>query len=308
MNWIFCSPPKTKSFCLSRDRGGTTVVVVVRPQRGNGDKMKLQGKHVVVTGGSRGIGEHIARQCAARGAKVTLVARNQDALVRVADSIKGNYVVSDLSDDSAVDGLIEKIEAQFGPIDVLVNNAGLETSTPFAVEDEREIRAVSRVNLEVPMLLTRHVLPQMLARNEGHIVFVSSLAGTAGFPGMAVYGATKAGVLNFVNGLSRELKSTQVNITTLSPGPVATDMWQEIEGRQSSIQKVVTRYKRLQLIPIADPAKIARRTVDAVEKNKPFVRDPKRLGINFWLNHAPTRIANLASWGIKFDPLDAGHK
>jgi short-subunit dehydrogenase len=268
--------------------------------------MKLQGKHVVVTGGSRGIGEHIARHCAARGAQVTLVARNHDALERVAHSISANVFVADLSDDAVVDTLIAQIESQFGPIDVLVNNAGLETSTPFAVEDEREIRTVSRVNLEVPMLLTRHVLPQMLARNEGHIVFVSSLAGTAGFPGMAVYGATKAGILNFVNGLVRELKSTNVNITTLSPGPVATDMWRGIEGRQSSIQKIVKRYQRLQLIPTADPEKIARRTVDAVEKNAPFVRDPKRLSINFWLNHAPTRIANLASWGIKFDPLDDG--
>lgn len=308
MNLICCSRQRTKSFCLSPNHVGTTVLYVVRPRRADGGKMKLHGKHVVVTGGSRGIGEQIARQCAARGAKVTVVARNQDALERVAQSIAGNAYVADLSDDAIVDGLIEKIETQFGPIDVLVNNAGLETSTPFAVEDEREIRAVSRVNLEVPMLLTRHVLPQMLARHEGHIVFVSSLAGTAGFPGMAVYGATKAGILNFVNGLARELKSTQVNITTLSPGPVATDMWQEIEGRQSSIQEVVKRYKRLQLIPIADPVKIARRTVDAIEKNKPFVRDPKRLGINFWLNHAPTRIANFASWGIKFDPLDAGHK
>ncbi len=299
---------RTKSSCSSPSGGGTNLTAVDSPRRGDEGSMKLQGTHVVVTGGSRGIGEQIARQCAARGAKVTLVARNQDALARVASSISGNIFVADLSDDAVVDGLIEKIETQFGPIDVLVNNAGLETSTPFAVEDEREIRVVARVNLEVPMLLTRHVLPQMLARNKGHIVFVSSLAGTAGFPGMSVYGATKAGILNFVNGLSRELKSTDVHITTLSPGPVATDMWQEIEGRQSSIQKIVKRYKRLQLIPIADPVKIARRTVNAVEKNKPFVRDPKRLGINFWLNHAPTRIANLASWGIKFDPLDAGDK
>jgi short-subunit dehydrogenase len=268
--------------------------------------VKLQGKHVVVTGGSRGIGEHIARQCAARGATVTVVARNHDALVRVSRDINGNLYEADLTDDSVVDSLIEKIESQFGPIDVLVNNAGLETSIPFAVEDEREIRAVSRVNLEVPMMLTRHVLPKMLARGSGHLVFVSSLAGTAGFPGMAVYGATKAGILNFVNGLSRELKATRVNITVLSPGPVATDMWKEITNRRSSIHKVIRRYQKLQLIPTADPAKIAQRTVDAIEKNKPFVRDPKRLSINFWLNHAPTRIANAASWGIRFDPLDKG--
>jgi short-subunit dehydrogenase len=198
------------------------------------------------------------------------------------------------------------VESAHGHIDVLVNNAGLETTTAFAVEDEREIRTVARVNLEVPMLLTRHALPGMLARGEGHVVFVSSLAGTAGFPGMSVYGATKSGILNFVNGLSRELKSTNVNITVLSPGPVDTDMWDAVEAAPASVNKVVRRFQKLQLIPTANPEKIARRTVDAVAKNKPFVRDPKRLSINFWLNHMPTKISNLAAIGIKFDPLDKG--
>ena len=268
--------------------------------------MELNGKHVVVTGGSRGIGENMAREFARRGAKVTIVARNVDALNRVAAEINGKAVVADLTDDAVVDTLIENIERDHGPIDVLVNNAGLETSTAFAVEDDREIRTVSRVNFEVPLMLTRHVLPGMLARKSGHIVFVSSLAGTAGFPGMSVYGGTKAGILNFVNGLSRELKATNVNITVLSPGPVNTDMWDAIEDRTSSVQDVVKRFQKLQLIPTADPVKIARRTVNAVEKNKPFVRDPKRLSINFWLNHLPTRIANMAAIGIKFDPLDKG--
>jgi short-subunit dehydrogenase len=268
--------------------------------------MELSGKHVVVTGGSRGIGENMAREFARRGAKVTVVARNVDALNRVAAEIAGNAVVADLTDDSIVDALIGNIERQYGPIDVLVNNAGLETSTPFAVEDDREIRTVSRVNLEVPMMLTRHALPGMLARGSGHLVFVSSLAGTAGFPGMSVYGATKAGILNFVNGLSRELKATNVNVTVLSPGPVATDMWGAIEERQSSVHDFVKRFQKLHLIPTADPVKIARRTVNAVVRNKPFVRDPKRLSINFWLNHLPTRIANMAAVGVKFDPLKKG--
>lgn len=268
--------------------------------------MKLAGKHVLVTGGSRGIGEQMAREFAARGARVTVVARNAEALQRVAAEINGSWMVSDLSDDADVDTLIERVESAHGVIDVLVNNAGLETTTAFAVEDTREIRTVARVNLEVPMLLTRHALPGMLARNSGHIVFVSSLAGTAGFPGMSVYGATKSGVLNFVNGLSRELKATDVNVTVLSPGPVATDMWDAVEAAPASVNKVVRRFQKLQLIPTANPEKIARRTVNAVEKNKPFVRDPKRLSFNFWLNHLPTRISNAAAIGIRFDPLDKG--
>ena len=115
--------------------------------------MKLAGKHVVVTGGSRGIGEQLAREFAAQGARVTVVARSVDALQRVAADIGGTAVVADLTDDSVVDTLIQNIERDHGHIDVLVNNAGLETSTAFAVEDEREIRTVSRVNLEVPSQL-----------------------------------------------------------------------------------------------------------------------------------------------------------
>jgi hypothetical protein len=97
-----------------------------------------------------------------------------------------------------------------------------------------------------------------------------------------------------------------VNITVLSPGPVDTGMWDVIEDKTSTIRNVVRRLQRLQLIPTADPVKLAIRTVDAVAANKPFVRDPKRLSLNFWLNHAPTRIANFAIFGVKFDPLDKG--
>lgn len=264
--------------------------------------MDLSGKHVVVTGGSRGIGEALAREFAARGSMVTVVARSVDALQSVAHDIGGNAVVADLTDDLVVDGLIEHIEAAHGPIDVLVNNAGLETSTPFAVEDIREIRAVTRVNLEVPLLLSRHVIPGMLDRDCGSIVFVSSLAGTAGFPGMSVYGATKSGILNFVAGLTRELKSTNVHTTILSPGPVDTGMWDAIEATTNSTNNVVRRFQKLHLIPTAEPAQLAKRTVNAVARNRPFVRDPKRLSINFWLNHLPTRISNLAAIGVKFDP------
>lgn len=259
----------------------------------------------MVTGGSRGIGEALAREFASRGAKVTVVARSVDALQRVAGETGGNAVVADLSDDREVDGLIERVEMMHGPVDILVNNAGLETTVPFATEDPRAIRAVSRLNYEAPLVLTRHVLPGMLARGRGHVVFVSSLAGTAGFPGMAVYCGTKAGIFNFFSSLRRELKHTPVNLTVLSPGPVDTQMWDAVESASPETAKVVRRFQMLQLIPKASPVDIARRTVNAVRRDKPYVRDPKRLSFNFWLNMLPTKISNLAALGIKFDPLDS---
>lgn len=268
--------------------------------------MELSNRHVVVTGGSRGIGAALAREFAARGARVTVVARSADALGAVAADIGGHAVVADLGDDRVVDGLLAGIEQQHGPIDVLVNNAGLETTVPLAVEDERAVRAVARLNLEVPMMLTRHVLPGMLERGRGHVVFVSSLAGTAGFPGMAVYGATKAGVLNLVESLRWELKNSPVRVTVLSPGPVDTQMWDAVESAPPSVAKVVRRFKMLQLIPKAKPEEVARRTVEAVMKNRPYVREPRRLSFQFWLNTAPTRVARLAALGLRFDARDRG--
>ena len=267
--------------------------------------MRVSGAHVMVTGGSRGIGEALAREFARRGARVTVVARSADALNRVASETGGNAVVADLSDDREVDGLIERVESEHGPVDVLVNNACLETTVPFATEDTRAIRAVSRLNYEVPLVLSRHVLPGMLHRGRGHIVFVSSLAGTAGFPGMAVYCGTKAGIFNFFSSLRRELKHSPVDLTVLSPGPVDTQMWDAVESASPETRKVVRRFQMLHLIPKAKPGDIARRTVTAVERNRPYVRDPRRLSFNFWLNMLPTRISNLAATGIRFDPLDS---
>ena len=270
--------------------------------------MLVRGMHVVVTGGSRGIGEAMARDFAARGARVTVVARSEESLRRVAAEIGGAAVVADLSDDRTVDTLVESIESAHGPIDVLVNNAGLETNTPFAVEDPREIRAVVRLNLESTMLLTRHVLPGMLERGSGHVVLVSSLAGTAGFPGVSAYCGTKAGVFNFFASLNRELRHTDVDMTVLSPGPVDTRMWDAVEDSPPTVQRVVQRFQTLHLIPKTTPERIARRTVDAVEKRRPYVRHPRRLSTNFWFNMLPTRISNLATVGIRFDPLDRGRR
>ncbi len=251
--------------------------------------MQLNDAHVFITGGSRGIGEAMARRFAAGGARVSLAARSAEALGAVAADLDGWSFPTDLFDDTAVDGLIERVEAEAGPIDVLVNNAGLETSTWFHQVDPATIRNLNRLNLEVPMLLTRQVLPGMLARGRGHLVYTSSLAGASSFPGLAAYCGTKAGLTNFASTVRAELRDHPVGVTIVAPGPVDTQMWDTIE-EESDMAPVLERLRKLQLIPTAKPEKIAKRTVAAVEKDRRHVRSPRRLSTTFWLNESPRRL------------------
>ena len=252
--------------------------------------MELKDAHVVVTGASRGIGAAMARKFAAEGARVSLVARSQDALDALAAELGGTAFVADLGDAAQVDALIPQIEAEAGPIDVLVNNAGLENASWF-VHDPAEVqRSVVRLNLEAPILLTRAVLPGMLRRGKGGLVFVSSLAGSASFPGLSVYGATKAGLNNLAGALRQGLKGSAIGITLVQPGPTDTQMWDHLED-QEEYGPMLRRLRRLQLIPKKTPELIARRTVAAVAKGRRHVRTPRRLSLTFWLNEAPRRIS-----------------
>jgi short-subunit dehydrogenase len=259
--------------------------------------MDVRNANVLVTGGSRGIGEAMARKFAAAGANVAITARSGGDLERIAGEITGKAFTADLLDPNEVDSLIARVERDFAPIDILVNNAGLDTSDAFVRVDPAAIRNVARLNLEAPMLLTRHVLPGMLQRGCGHLVFVSSLAGSAGFPGLAAYSGTKAGVNNFVATLRLELRGYPVGTTLVAPGPVDTEMWQHLEDSAFEAP-TLRRLRQLQLLPMAKPAKLAANVVDAVSKNRRHVRTPRRLSATFWLGESPRRMTELLLRGV----------
>lgn len=266
--------------------------------------MELVGARVLVTGGSKGIGAALARAYAAAGAHVVVAARASDELRSVAAEVGGHAVVVDLTDAGAVEALVPVVEADHGPIDVLVNNAGMETTDMAAVIDPAVVRAATRLNLEAPMVLTRYVLPGMLARGRGHLVFLSSIAGTAGFPTMATYSATKAGVSNFVRSLRLELKATPIGTTTVAPGPVATRMWDAVEATSPSGQKVLARMNLVRMLPVADPDRLARRVVRATGCGSRHVRTPRRLMGNFLLAEAAQRLTEGLLIGVRLDPSD----
>jgi short-subunit dehydrogenase len=262
--------------------------------------MQIEGSNVLVTGASRGIGEALAREFAAQGARVCVVARSADKLQAVADDIGGTALVADLLDEAQVDGLLDRVTVDFGPVDILVNNAGLDCNGAFLAADPAEIRNTVRLNLETTMVLTRAFVPGMVERGRGHLVFVSSLAGTAGFPSLAAYSGTKAGVNNFTAAMRLELNTTDIGTTLLAPGPIDTDMWDSIEENPYNAA-VLRRLRRLQMLPTGTPAKLARRAVAAVAADKRHVRQPRRLLANFWLGEAPRRLTELLLTGVKFD-------
>ena len=187
----------------------------------------LAGKNVLLTGASRGIGPHVATAMAEHGANLALSARSLDALGTTADSLRPSgariaVVAADLAQPEQRAALVAAATEALGPIDVLVNNAGLETEGAFLATEWGLIRETIEVNLVAPMELTRLVLPQMLARRVGHVVNIASIGGKSGVAYDAAYCGTKAGLAEWARGLRLELAETGVHVSTVFPGYVTT--------------------------------------------------------------------------------------
>lgn len=261
--------------------------------------MDLNGARIVITGGSRGIGEAIARDLAKKGAHLALVARNEELLETVVGSLPNAVAVAaDLSNRVAVDGLIARCEAALGgPIDVLVNNAGVDEVGFFADATAEDIVRIHQINLLTPIELCRQALVAMRARGKGHVVNVSSMAGSVGFSGMSLYCSTKAGLSNFSGILRRELKNTGVGLTIVELGPIPSDMLTHVYAFPATM-KAFTRFRRLQLLPNVPKERVAKEVVAAIESGRQCVRLPRRAAVFPMARAFPQRAVNLLTRGI----------
>ena len=183
----------------------------------------LKGRCAIVTGASAGLGVHVAKALAREGMNVVLAARSADALEAVAAEcrglgVKAIAVPTDVADDGQLQRLVDHALAEFGAIDVLVNNAGIEAFRPYHEIDPADIRRTIDVNLTASLLLTRFVLPHMLAAGRGHIVNMSSTAGKQGPAFGAAYGASKAGMIAFTQALRGEYHGTGISASVVCPG------------------------------------------------------------------------------------------
>jgi short-subunit dehydrogenase len=176
----------------------------------------LNGARVLLTGASGGIGNAIARALHQRGASLAITGRRADALETLKNELgdRVDVLLADLCKQEDVEGL----PARAGTVDVLVANAGLPGSGELASFSPQQIDRAIDVNLRAPMQLTRALLPGMIERRSGHVVFVSSLAGKVPAAGSTVYSATKFGLRGFGDSLHDELHGTGVGATTVFPG------------------------------------------------------------------------------------------
>lgn len=230
----------------------------------------LAGKVAVVTGASSGIGWELAKQLAAEGCKVGLLARRADLLGTLAAEITaagGTAAVAaaDVSDREAVTAGIASLRAALGPIDLAVANAGFGRVTLLDPVNIADVETTVRVNLLGVAYTFAAVMPEMLARKTGHLVAISSLAGYRGLPGESAYCASKAAVNVYLDGLRIHLRGTGVKATTICPGFIKTPMTEKTDP------------KHMPWLMTADVA--ARKMVRAIKAGKKVYNFPRRLSL-----------------------------
>ncbi|MDL5038702.1 SDR family NAD(P)-dependent oxidoreductase [Comamonas resistens] len=200
----------------------------------------LNDQHALVTGAGQGIGEAIARQLLARGARVTVLGRRAGTLQQLVDEFPGlcHMELADVADESQVKTAFAQAASALGAIDILVNNAGQAQSAPFLKMDAALWQNMLAVNLTGTMLCIQQVLPVMVERGRGRIVNVASTAGLKGYPYVAAYCAAKHGVVGLTRALALELASKGVTVNAVCPGYTETEIVRE------SIARVVAKTGR----------------------------------------------------------------
>jgi NAD(P)-dependent dehydrogenase (short-subunit alcohol dehydrogenase family) len=189
-------------------------------------RRSLTGKVVAITGGARGIGKATAEALVRRGCRVAIGDVDLALAETTATGLGGGSIAIalDVSDRSSFEAFLDEAERQLGPLDVVVNNAGIMPVSPFVEESEESIHRQIDINLVGVITGTQLAMRRMIPRDSGHIVNIASQAGKAGFPGIATYSATKHAVVGLSEAVRQELRGRRVEISCVMPTVVNTEL------------------------------------------------------------------------------------
>ncbi|TSB47406.1 3-ketoacyl-ACP reductase [Alkalicoccobacillus porphyridii] len=204
----------------------------------------ITGKIALITGAGRGIGRATAEAFAKEGIHVGLIGRTIENLQKVQEELKQYDVKTaiasaDIADLDSITAAVESIRGELGPIDILVNNAGISKFGGFMDLTPEEWTNIIDVNVKGVYYTTRAVLPEMIERNTGDIINISSTAGQKGAPITSAYTASKAAVIGLSESLMMEVRKKNIRVTTLTPSTVATDMAKELNLTDGNPDKVM---------------------------------------------------------------------
>ncbi len=213
----------------------------------------LKNKNALITGAGKGIGKAIALALAKEGVNVILVARTQQEIDSVAAKVrslrvKALAITADVADINSVNVAVEKALAEFGTIDILINNAGIAAFGKFLALEPAAWERIIQVNLMGTYYVTRAVLPNMIERQTGDIINISSTAGLSGNALTSAYSASKFAILGLTESLMQEVRKHNIRVTALTPSTVATDMAKELNLTDGNPDKVMQAEDMAELI------------------------------------------------------------
>lgn len=233
----------------------------------------VAGKVVAITGGARGIGRATAEAFLAAGAKVAIGDLDADAVSATAAELRakvGGEIVGlplNVTDASSFEAFLAAAEDALGPLDVLVNNAGIMPTGLFADEQPSMTDRILDINLRGVITGSRLATTRFATRGSGHLINIASLAGVSGFPGLATYCASKHAVVGFTQALHRELAEDGIGVTAILPGVVRTEL---SAGANTPAW--------MEAITTVDPEDVARAIVAAIGGPRPLITVPRKLG------------------------------